>query len=610
MAVNGPPSSRTRLPNWSDSDSGFNPNAWSNTSTFAEPDGQNGAPTGVTSSCKPRRLLYRSARCTNMLGLACVFFVVFVLYYYSMANDPLPGSIAGGIVTKDLFETIHVPSYADDPGGKRRLRVVMPADGPALNLCKVIMSAVALGYPMPTILNWRGEFNRPDWQFAGSHIAKLESLLVIIETLLGQEPEDADEEDLILLVDAYDIWFQLPPSVLIERFHQLNREADERNRREWEALAADFPVPPPKQSIIVTTAKDCHPSWDSGSEPNYAHWPESPLPSDLYGEDTDRVFFFADPARKHRKVRPRCVNSGLIMGTMGSLRQALRRCKEKVDETAMRGRQLWSDQALIGEVMGDQMLWREWMRSLAATWNGTAAEARLDALAPETRAIAQAAVRDGKKKQFEFGIGLDYNFTTIPPTCSAEEDGHFVVIGDEKALARASARAGVPDGVRVRGIPPELKDSKGPVPGKKWDEVPLYTDFYFGLSPVGIHHNAYINGLKPWRLENWWNMTWFYPHLRDLVVEHLKPVAVKEQEQGQGQGQGQGQTPLARLPPLGKHGKETVYYAPRADAEKKTVRIFEPSREFTPVDWDGVCQKGNQPWHKKIFGDDKGPLEL
>lgn len=475
----------------------------------------------------------------------------------------------------------------------------MPADNPAVNLCKVIMSAVALGYPMPTILNWRGEFNRPDWQFAGSHIAKLESLLVVIETLLEHETEDADEEDLILLVDAYDIWFQLPPSVLIERYHQLNREANERLRREWEALATDFPVPPPQQSIIITTAKDCHPSWDSGSEPNYAHWPESPLPDDFYGDDTDHVYFFADPARKYRKVRPRCVNSGLIMGTMGSLRQALKRCKEKVDETAMRGRQLWSDQALIGEVIGDQMLWREWMRSIAKTWNGTAAAAHLHDLAPETRAIAQAAVREGK--QFEFGIGLDYNFTTIPPTCSAEEDGNFVVLGDEKALERESAKAGVPDGVRVRGIPPELKGSEGPIPGKQWDEVPLYTDFYFGLSPVGIHHNAYIDGLKPWRLEHWWNLTWFYPHLRDLVVKNLKPVDVTGEEK---------QAPLARLPPPRQDGKEIVYYAPRVDAEEKKVRIFEPSRELKPIDWDGVCQKGSQPWHEKIFGDGKGPLEV
>lgn len=130
-----------------------------------------------------------------------------------------------------------------------------------------------------------------------------------------------DEHDLAVLVDAYDIWFQMPPSVLIERYHRLNNEANKRIRREWQAAQQnstfDFPMSPPEQSIIVTTAKDCQPDWESGSDPHYAHWPQSPMPSNLYGEGTNQVLpLLFDPARKYRKIRPRCINSGMIMGTM------------------------------------------------------------------------------------------------------------------------------------------------------------------------------------------------------------------------------------------------------------------------------------------------------
>lgn len=487
----------------------------------------------------------------------------------------------------------------------------MPADSPHINLCKTIMSAVALGYPPPTLLNWNGEYNRPEWHLAGSHIAKLESLLAVIEHLLEQS-DGGDEHDLAMLVDAYDVWFQLPPSVLIERYHRLNREADERVRRQWQAasgFATDFPVASPRQSIVVTSAKDCHPSRDSGSDPHYAHWPESPMPPSLYGADTDKILpRSSDPARKYRKMRPRCVNSGLIMGPMGAMRDALRRCKSKIDRAVRSGRQLWSDQALFGEVIGDQEMWREWMRELGASWDGTASERNPSGLNSEVRTIADAVLI--KQERFEFGIGLDYGFELIPPTCSSEEDGFFVRFDDEVALVEHTTHAGVPDGVRVRDVPPELErmDADQVLSGVAWGEVPLYTDFFFGNMPVGIHHNAYVDNLKPWRLANWWNMTWFHPQLRSLVLSGLRPSAW--------------QRPLARLAPPtsprgagGVEGRELVYWAPRDGdmSASRRVQVFEPSStggSFVPIEWDGVCQKGPKPWHEELFGDGKGRLEL
>jgi hypothetical protein len=481
----------------------------------------------------------------------------------------------------------------------------MPADKPNLNLCKVIMSSLALGYPAPTLLNWEGDFNRPEWHFAGSHIAKLESLLAVLEELL-EHADDAHEDDLALMIDAYDIWFQLPPGVLISRFDQLNREADERNRRTWEELGANnpsgFPIPPPKQSIIVTTAKDCFPDYTSGSDPHYDHWPPSPMPEDLYGEGTDQLAApIMDPARKYRKMRPRCVNSGMIMGTMGTMRAALRRCKEKADEVARRGRQLWSDQALFGEVMGEQELWREWVRELASTWNGTASESPRTSATRDVRPVALAATLG---QHFEFGIGLDYNFTTIPPTCSAEEDGYFIKIADSEDVKRQSEEAGVPDGVRLRGIPPELEEGRlevddgSKLKDVKWDEMALYSDFYFGNTPVGIHHNAYVENLKPWRLANWWELMWFYPRLRELVTQSIKIAAKRAR-------------PLVKL----THREDDIDITYRNPKGSHRVMVFTPERgaepaSFNPIGWDGVCQKGPTPWYEELFDDDEGPLKV
>ncbi|QYT00458.1 hypothetical protein H0G86_007540 [Trichoderma simmonsii] len=528
------------------------------------------------------------------------------LRYGTSSSNRAPPS---GVLPREALEAFNTVA-AKDAGGERQLRIFMPADSPHINLCKSIMSAVALGYPLPTLLNWDGEFNRPEWHFAGSHIAKLESLLAVIEETLGGAQVDggADDDDLAVLVDAYDIWFQLPPSVLIQRYHQLNNEANERLRKQWQEAQHNspsaFPVSPPKQSIIVTTAKDCQPDSESGSDPHYDHWPQSPMPRDLYGEGTDQVLpLLFDPARKYKKIRPRCINSGMIMGTMRSLRQVLRRCKRKIETVARSGRQLWSDQALLGEVIGDQEMWREWMRELGSSWDGSGAKYDLSTLSPEVRDIAAKALVG---EQFEFGIGLDYNFTTIPATCSAEEDGYFVKLDDKKAVKEQSLKAGVPNGARISSTPKELKlenPIESPLSKVSWGEIPLYTDFFFGVAPVGIHHNAYINGLKSWRLNNWWSMMWFYPRLRELVSAHLQPPQNSDDAR-----------PLLNISSQQDGDENLVYWPPRAQRQDKQVTVFELAKEehparLVPIDWDGVCQKGSKPWHETLFGDGKGPLE-
>ncbi|KAI5467924.1 hypothetical protein BGZ63DRAFT_459830 [Mariannaea sp. PMI_226] len=556
--------------------------------------------------------LLRSLKVTlSLITLALFIWSAYLSFFTNHFSHILPsqGKLPE-ILTYSELQSLTPPQHEGN-STSRRLRLFLPADSPHINLCKTIMSAIALGYPMPMLLNWNREYNRPSWHFAGSHIAKLESLLGGIEALLDDADgsDDVSEDDLVIMMDAYDIWFQLPPSVLIQRYHQLNREADERLAANWRPHLQDmqFPIPPPRQNIVVSTAKDCFPDSNSGSNPHYEHWPESPMPKDLYGRGTDQVAWSFDSARKYRKVRPRCVNTGMIMGTMGALRDALRRCKEKVDAVAVGGRQLWSDQALLAEVMGEQEMWRAWVKHLESSWDGGVSKTKDSSLKRDMRKIAHAAIEG---RRFEFGIGLDYNFTTMPPTCSAEEDGAFVRINDKAAVAAESSKAGVPGDVRLLGIPHELETSTDQDPllsNIEWGDVPLYSDFFFGNTPVAIHHNAYVGGLKPWRLKNWWDKMWYYPQLRDLVTERLQ-----EEERDDTKP-----VSLATIPPEKAGGEDVVYWAPRED-KSRTARVFEPATEdgkkhkLTPITWDGVCQKKHESkrWYDELFGDDNGPLDV
>ncbi len=93
-----------------------------------------------------------------------------------------------------------------------------------------------------------------------------------------------DPDDLILLLNAHDIWLQLPPSVLLERYFESNARANSRVRYTHGVAAKDWGA---RQSIIVSAQKGCFAPRDTISNLHCNDVPESTLPEDIYGFLTD-----------------------------------------------------------------------------------------------------------------------------------------------------------------------------------------------------------------------------------------------------------------------------------------------------------------------------------
>lgn len=181
-------------------------------------------------------------------------------------------------------------------------------------MCKTLLTGAILGYPVPTLIAWKETFDQQHLLGGGSHVAKISRVLEYLEKM----PESMDHE-LIFMMDAYgpcesfrpmqigtadcttDIWFQLPPEVLVSRYYTINKKANQRLRAR---LGNAYDAEHIRQTIIFGAGKRC--------APNQMHTvacypiPEAPLPDDLYGANTDTVM----GKNKYTSLKQRYLNSG------------------------------------------------------------------------------------------------------------------------------------------------------------------------------------------------------------------------------------------------------------------------------------------------------------
>ena len=398
--------------------------------------------------------------------------------------------------------------------------VLLSANEGSPDLCKTLFSAAALDYPSPRLINWGEDYKDLDVAYGGAHIAKIEGILGYLHQL--GEPSD---HELALIVDGYDTWFQLRSSVLIDRYHAINERADRRvlARMGWGAMnKTGVPI---RHSIVFAAQKRCYPA--TADDPECYAVPESDLPSDTYGPTTDRESDQLDSA--YSKYRPRYLNSDTIMGTVKELRRtfeaALVVAKEMPAETG-------SDQGAFATIFGQQEYMREVIRrdNLTSWQNFTAnffpgQSDRIPADHPTHNLMEPV-----EGVSYEYGISLDYRGELSLPTVFSEHDAVWLEYSSASSIREAAQRAGVPapDPPRVHHLSQDIKNStppfwtadytgQTPVPDKDWSEVKLFTNVWTGISPVTIHHNSRLSGVKS-RIRTSWEDTWFFPYLRDLLV--------------------------------------------------------------------------------------------
>lgn len=391
-----------------------------------------------------------------------------------------------------------IPWTPIDPDNTK-LHVLLPASKSNPNLCKTTLSLKLLGYPSPTFMGWKELFNDEDQVDGGARLGT--KITYALHSVLKTPAHD---DDLVLIADGYDTWFQLPQSVLIRRFNDMTlsanyRLADKVGKRAVRSGKIE-------QKILFGARKECDSPRVRGVRCDSL--PKAPLAKNLHYINADSKL----GASEYHSEQPQFLDSGYILGRMIDVRTLLIRAKEIVDTTPhAEEAYLGSPQPVFNRIYAEQERRRNrWQRRLFP------------------------AVFSRKS---EFGIGIDYFSELSHSTFGSERDSEYLTYADDGTIelapssttATANSRdpkllgyhlshcalnlpSALPQDIAA-SHPPIIRDVETPPSAQSsWQGLPLYTHLCTGTIPVLIHHN----GDKTLRETTWQNM-WFAPLAKDML---------------------------------------------------------------------------------------------
>lgn len=470
--------------------------------------------------------------------------------------------------------------------------LLVPATSSNENLCKTFLSAIILGYPSPTLVNLNKTFESSNWD-GGTHEGKIQG----IYNFLSDETQVKDD-DLVLIIDGYDVWFQLPPQVLIKRYYGLLEKA--QTRLEGRYGLEETPLSPDttgpskskfRQSVVFAADKLCWPN--PYEDPACSSTPGSTLAWNAWGPGTDRdEFGFLN--------RPKFLNSGTIMGPVRDVRLLYESAIQKVRS----GRGVIGDQFVFAEIFGEQEYVREASRSKTR-----GSRARIKDWAVNRLKISKGNGRNPldatnqtivprnmtiqPELNYEFSIGLDYESALFQTMTHSHDDILYLIYSNRSSLlstyseSQTSPRHDLKLPRDVAQAPPPFsniakttlrdsaissykytKDLDNLPSNHSWFDVRLATNTHVPTVPALLH----FNGDKEY-LTSWWPRMWYHDHARALLRTWM--------------GRPTGANAISRTTEWDTRGGRGGFWT----AEK------------TYLEWTDLCGG----YEDAIFGDGKGP---
>lgn len=402
---------------------------------------------------------------------------------------------------------------------------------------------MVLDYPPPTLIKTEG------WN----------SSIATIDRYLSSSGKFNDD-DVVLIVDESDAWFQLPPDLLIQRFYGMLREKNKKLRwrygKQRRTNGDKESVQMYSERIIFGADKVCH--TNSTYDAACAAVPHSTLMPDIYGPDTDEwnptdvygLDLEIDESRIVSNFRPRWPSAGATMGLMGDLKLLYHRAAELTAGSY----ENTTEQVILEKIFGEQEYVREMYRlTKARGWLARWGES-LGIL--DTVDVSNVTLPIVQGRRYDYGMGLDYKSDLFFTMYHTGNDQAWLEYDDVETLSEIQRRHGVPREHRLL-LPNDMADLPSPFTQQNntkplsftpfetqhvdylphpvnasWDNIRLATNVRTGSVPAVLHFNHTL-------VQNtaaWWPAMWFHPHSRALLRKYIRstqePNAVASSLQG------------------------------------------------------------------------------
>ena len=320
--------------------------------------------------------------------------------------------------------------------------------------CKTTLSAMILNYPPPTIINLHERLD----DIIESEKARLTGVL----RYLGDEKKIRDD-DLVLIVDGRDTWFQLPSDVIIRQYQHVLEDADNRLARKYRSNYT--------QTIVFGAVKECE-----GDDAACEYFPPSMLPHDVYGKETGGEAQWT-PANY--------LDSSMLMGPAKDLRALYEAAVQVFEEKKSHQP---SVQSVMATIFGQQQMARysqqknsRSMKSMPSKWldyfGGSPPEA--ERYGHEKSSSAAPS----QESQYEFKIGLDYTHTIFQPLKDCAPHELISISHDNSTDLSKFHHPGTPSPPLT--IPIELEQAR----------PPFWTPDLYAHNPSPNDEPAYIDRL-------------------------------------------------------------------------------------------------------------------
>lgn len=406
--------------------------------------------------------------------------------------------------------------------------LVMPFEYESSDFCKSALSAMLLNYPPPTVV-----------QFKSGHATSEKRHEAILNDTLHylSNTKLVKDKDLVLIVDAQQMWFQLPSDVMIEQYKRLLEDGNLRLLKRYGTDENRFQKF--NQTILFGAEKMCE-----GDDKACKYVPLSPSPNNLYTTETGRLI---------SETPAKFINARMAMGPASDLRRLYQAAQKKFLDGKS---QSLTVQSVFATLFAEQQLSRD---AVEVETKSPSAKFRNFFDGGSRKSAARHRLNQAKLElelsnftRQELSIGLDYTHTLFQPLLYTTPNELIPIVHSEKnnlttythfnrdpsyltppaSLNHTTTPFSRPDPVKpslsahthsahIKNLDYDPKIDTLPDRNVAWTDVPLVQNTYTGAIPAALAAQlAREPNLAPSKMT--WDSLWYADYRRALLRVYFR----------------------------------------------------------------------------------------